>query len=272
MFGSNWYWGTTRKYIVLFGTLFNDIVITQEDTAGNITSSIKVPLSYGPQDKMLARIAQDPSLTKEAAITLPRMSFEYHDYKYDGDRKLNTLGRNVRKSDDVNKFLYQYNAVPVNLTFSLYIYVLNAEDGTKIIEQIVPFFRPDWTAQVNLIPDLDLAFKIPIVLNSCSVADKYDDKFTVRRSLIWTLGFTLKGYLFGPIKKAPIIKFANTRFFVGEPSDNSAVAATSVVTPGLLANGEATSNASLSISPLLIDVDDDWAAAIQTSGLILVEE
>ena len=272
MFGSNWYFGTTRKYIVLFGTLFNDIVITQDDTAGNIISSVKVPLSYAPKDKMLARVTEDPDLTKETALTLPRMSFEYHDYKYDGDRKLNTLGRNVRKSDDVNKFFYQYNAVPVNLSFSLYIYVKNAEDGTKIIEQIVPFFRPDWSAQVNLIPDLDLAFKLPIILNSCTSEDKYDDKFTVRRSLIWTLNFTLKGYLFGPIKKAPIIKFANTRFFVGEPSDNTETISTTVVTPGLFANGEPTSNVAMSISPLLIDVDDDWTYAIEHSGLILTEE
>jgi len=173
----------------------------------------------------------------------------------------------------VNKFFYQYNAVPVNLSFSLYIYVKDAEDGTKIVEQIVPFFRPDWSAQVNLIPDLDLAFKLPIILNSCKSEDTYDGAFTTRRALIWTLDFTLKGFLFGPIKKAPIIKFANTRFFVGNPTqDENDVISTVVVTPGLLANGEPTPSANASIDPLLIDVDDDWTYALTHSGVILTEE
>ena len=254
---------------MLFGTIFNDINITREDALGNIIDSIKVPLSYAPKDKMLARVNQDPSLTQEAAITLPRMSFEYHEYQYDGDRKLNTLGRNVKRSDDVNKFFYQYNAVPVNLSFSLYVYVKNAEDGTKIIEQIVPYFRPDWTAKVNLIPDLNFALDIPIILNSCQSQDVYDGSFLTRRALIWTLNFTLKGYLFGPIKKAPIIKFAEQNLRVGVPGDSSSIIDQTIVTPGLLANGEPTSNASASISPLLIDIDDDWMVAIRNSGLII---
>jgi T4-like virus Myoviridae tail sheath stabiliser len=273
MFGQQFYHGTTRKYIVLFGTIFNDIVITREDAEGNTVDSIKVPLTYAPKDKMLARVMQDPNLDKETAITLPRMSFEYKAPMYDGDRKLNTLNWTARKDDtDANKFMRMYEPVPMNFKFYLYVYVKNAEDGTKITEQIQPWFRPDWTAHINLIPELDISMKIPLILDSCTSEDHYDAGYLTRRALIWTLEFTLKGYLFGPIKKVPIIKFANTRFFTGTPEDSSDVVSMTTVTPGMFANGMPTSNAELSISPRLIEVDDDWDYAIQQSGLIITEE
>lgn len=267
MFGDNWYFGSTRKYITYFGSMFNDIVITRNDANGAIIDSIKVPITVAPKDKMLARVIADPTLTKGDAITLPIMSIDYHGYSYDSNRKLPTLGRNVRKSPDVNKFFYQYNAVPVDLSLSLYILVKNQEDGTKIIEQILPYFTPDWTAQLNLVPDLDLSFKVPLILDSCKVEDKYDGTFVERQSIIWSLEFTLKGWLFGPIKQAPIIKFANTRYFAGDPSENIAPIEYVSVTPGLLANGEPTSNADASISPLLIDLDDNWDYAIKKGNL-----
>lgn len=251
-----------------FGSLFNDIVITREDANGAIIDSIKVPITVGPKDKMLARVIQDPTLTKGDDITLPIMAIDYHGYNYDSERKLNTLGRNVRKSTDVNKFLYQYNGVGVDLSLSLYILVKNSEDGAKIIEQILPYFRPDWTASLNLIPELDLTFKIPLILDSTKVEDKYDGLYTERRAIIWSLDFTMKGWLFGPIKQAPIIKFANTRYFAGDPSENIAPVEYVSATPGLLANGEPTSNASASVSPLVIDLDDDWTYAIQKGNLM----
>ena len=219
---------------------------------------------------MLARVKMDPTLTKEAAIVLPIMSFEYHGYSYDNDRMLKTVNRHVRKSDDVNKFYYQYVPVPQDLSFSLYVYVKNAEDGTKIVEQILPYFRPEFTAQLYLVDDLDLAFKVPLVLNSCTVEDKFEGPEVQRRALVWTLNFTMKSWLFGPIKKAPIIKFANTRYFVGDPSENPAPVEYVATTPGLLPNGEPTSNAAASISPLLIDLDDDWTYAIQ-KGILITE-
>lgn len=215
---------------------------------------------------------QDPDLDKEAAITLPRMSFEYKEYIYDADRKLNTLNWKAAKDDvDASKFLRMYEPVPVNLKFFLYVYVKNAEDGTKIIEQIVPYFRPDWTAHVNLIPEINISLKLPIILESCQSEDHYDAGWLTRRALVWTLDFTLKGYLFGPIKKVPIIKFADTRFYTGQPGDASDVVSQTTVTPGMLANGSPTSNAELSIDPLLIRIDDDWSYCFEQSGLIITE-
>lgn len=275
MFGHQYYWGLTRKYVIYFGTLFNDIVITRQNPDGDTVDAIKVPLTYLSKDRMLARVIDDPNLDKEAAITLPRMSFEYHNYTYDGERKLNTLGGITRKDTDVNKFMYMYNPVPVNLDFSLYIYVKNNEDAAKIVEQILPFFRPDWTAKINLIPEIDYTWDIPVIFTGSNHTDvPYSTNLTERRVLIWTLNFTMKGLLFGPIKKRPIIKFSNTQFYFGNPNENtqSDVVSQVQVTPGLLANGDPTTNASLSISPLLIDIEDDWDYAVQHSGLIIVEE
>jgi hypothetical protein len=248
-------------------------VITREDSDGNLVDVIKVPLTYANKEKMLARITQDPNLTGEAAIVLPRMSFILHNYVYDGDRKLKTLNRTVIKDEsDVNKFKYQYQPVPYNLNFSLWIYAKNAEDCTKIMEQILPYFTPDWTARVNLVPEMDLAFAVPIVFNNCTSEEVYETNFITRQAIIWEMQFTMKTFMFGPIKKSPIIKFATTSARLGNEDEYSEVVDQVIVTPGLDANGNPTTNASISISPLLIDLEDDWDYAVQRSGLIIVEE
>lgn len=274
MFGQTFYHGTTRKYIILFAKLFSDIVITREDANNAVTASIQVPISYGPKDKMIQMINQDPDQTKAAAITLPLMSYNYGPYRYVEDKHLNTLGRHIRKdANNASNFNYVYNPVAMDLDFSLFVYVKNAEDGTKIIEQILPYFRPDWTAKVELIPEANISQNISIVLTSCSVEDHYDSaNINQRRALIWTLNFVLHGYLYGPEISAPIIKFANTRYFVGDPNTGSQVLSATITTPGLLANGEPTTNASASIDPKLIEVDDNWDYAIQNTGLILTEK
>ncbi len=289
MFGQTFYFGTIRKYIILFGTIFNDIIITRTDDSGTIAQAIKVPLTFAAKEKMLARIKQDPGLDQEAAIILPRMSFVYKGLKYDGDRKLNTVQRVVRKHDtDVNKFNYQYNPVPYNFNFSLYVYVKNAEDGTKIIEQILPYFTPEWSATVNIIPEHDIVVDIPIIIKGdATPEDQYEGEYTERRSIIWTIDFTLKGYLYGPIKKAPIIKFANTRFFAGNLISNTIAASvvssntidangynTDIVDlvqvyPGLDANGDPTTDPDVAIDPLLVDLEDDWDYVIEKSGLVI---
>jgi T4-like virus Myoviridae tail sheath stabiliser len=275
MFGHQFYHETTRKYIILFGSLFNDIVITRTDDANTVVDSIKVPLSYASKDKMLTRVNADPNLDKETALVLPRMSFVFHNYTYDADRKLNTLNRVVRKDEtNPNKFMTQYQAVPYNLPFSLYVYSKNNEDLTKIVEQILPFFKPDWTAKVNLIPEMDISMNISVVYKGNSTQDiPYEGALDKRRVMISTLEFDLKGYFFGPVKKTPIIKFANTHLYFGNPQDNTAsdIVGQVVVTPGMFANGSPTANAELSINPLLIEVDDDWEFAVSRSGLVIME-
>ena len=282
MFGHGvFYFSTIRKMVIYFGTIFNDLKITRTNADGDVVATLKIPLSYAPKDKMLARVDADPEITRQTAIYLPRMSFEMTGLAYDGARKLNTVSRQVVKDNsNANKLKAQYNPVPYNFDFNLYVYVKNAEDGTKIIEQILPFFTPDWTATVNLIPEMNIAMDIPIILNSLSMEDTYDGSFEERRAIIWTLNFTVKGWIYGPIVSKPIIKIANTQFFVPSGGSQANVAASVgetdvigrvTVKPGLDANGNPTSNPNTTINYSLIEVDDDFGYVITTEGIIMNE-
>lgn len=267
MFGQNFYFSLIRKYVILVGTLVNDMNIIRTDKSGNPTEIIKVPVTYGPKDKMLARVLEDPDISRQTAVpTLPMISFEMGQIRYDGTRKLNTVGKIAIKKD-ANTFKYQYNPVPYNFEFKVYIYVKNTEDGTKIIEQILPFFTPDWTTTVKLIPEVEEVKDIPIILNDVKYEDTYDKDFKQRRAIIWTLDLTLKGYLYGPVKTSGVIKFINTTFYIpnGVPDGQlqNAVGNTSpseriTIQPGLTVNGTPTSNISLTIPYSEIEASDDY--------------
>jgi hypothetical protein len=262
MFGHTFYHGTIRRYVVLFGTLFNDIYINRPDPKHNITHTVKVPVAYGPRDKVLARLTADPNLDRKPAIVLPRISFEMTDLRYAPERKLNTIGkRYVRDGDNANNIKYQYNPVPYDINFSLSVIVKNTDDGLRIIEQILPFFTPEWTSTVHLIPEMDITMDIPIILNDVSVDDQYEGAFDERRALVWNLSFTLKGYLYGPVRKAGIIKFANSSIFGTLGSTQSLSSITTQ--PGLLANGAPTSDINQTISRDMIYPDDDFGYIVQ---------
>lgn len=267
MFGQTFYHSLIRKYVILVGTLVNDIHITRTDKDGNTIFFLKVPVTYGPKDKMLARITQDPGIDRPTAtMPLPMISFEMGQMSYDKDRKLNTIHKVSVKSDDKNKFKYQYNYVPYNIAFKIYVYAKNAEDGTKIIEQILPFFTPDWTTTVNLISEMEETKDIPVILNKVSYSDNYDKDFKERRAIIWELDLTLKGYLYGPIKKSGIIKFVNVNLYTPSVPDgklayavgNTSIAEKVTVQPGLTANGQPTTNINETIPYTEISVDDDY--------------
>ena len=194
MFGTYFYHQTSRKMVVAFGSLFNNIEVRRTDSSDAVTEVIKIPLSYGPKDKMLVRISQDPNLNPKVALTVPRMGFELTSMTYDGARKLNTIGRNVKKGTTGLK--KQYNPVPYNWDFSLYVFVKNAEDGTQILEQILPFFTPDFTVTMTLVSGMSEKRDIPLVLNSVTSEDSYEGDFATRRSIIWTLSFIMKGFLY----------------------------------------------------------------------------
>ena len=183
--------------VVAFGSLFNTIEVRRTDSAGAVTEVVKIPLSYGPKDKMLTRISADPNLNPKVALTVPRMGFELTSMSYDGVRKLNTMNRNVKKGTTGLK--KQFNPVPYNWEFSLYVFVKNAEDGTQILEQILPFFTPDFTVTMTLISSMSVKHDIPLVLTSVTSEDTYEGDFATRRSIIWTLSFTMKGYLYPSI-------------------------------------------------------------------------
>ena len=266
MFGRTWHHDTLRKYVILFGTIFNDIWITRDNANGESIQTLKVPLSYGPKEKFLARLEGNPSLSNKVGVVLPRISFEMTSFQYDSERKLNTLNRLYRQptnngTDD--RIAYQYMPVPYNITFQMSIMVKNAEDGTRIIEQILPYFTPDWTPTVNLVPEIGATFDIPIILNDVNVTDTYEGSFEERRAIIWDLTFTLKGYLFGPTKKSGLIKHAqaNMRLTDSPTTANASTTANTVVVtarPGLTANGQPTSDPVLTIDYLDIKATDNY--------------
>lgn len=269
MFGQIWNHRTIRKYVIYFGTLFNDIYLTRDNADGSRQQTMKVPLNYGPKEKFLARLQGNPNLDREVAITLPRMAFEITGFKYAPERKLSSVGR-VRSQPSGNPDVmnYQYNPIPYDIQFSLYIMVKNAEDGTRIVEQILPFFTPEFTATLNINPDLGVKYDIPLVLNTVDQRDTYEGDFITRRAIIWTLNFTLNGYMFGPTRSQGVIKEAEINIRVPfvdmelATPINTDPTAIITVSPGLTANGEPTSNASLTIDKNLIKSTDNYGFII----------
>ncbi len=262
MLGSDFYHSLLKKYVTIFGLIFDSISISRFNSEGQVTERFKIPLAYAAKDKLLARVIQDPALNKPTSIDLPRMGFEYIGMTYDGDRKLNRVKKRVRPGTDANHFKIQYVPTPYNIQFALYIMVKNTEDGTKIIEQILPFFCPDFTATAHLVPEMDITEDIPIVLNGVSIEDRYEGALTERQVLIYTLSFTMKGYFYGPIVEKPIIKFVKFQQTVGNTSDGE-VSSRLSVWPGLDANGDPTSVFADSIDPNEIEYDSNYGFIVQ---------
>ena len=212
MFGDHFYHKQIRNTVIAFGTIFNNVNIKRLDSSGNPLQTLRVPLSYAPKEKFLARLDAQQDLTgddSKVAITLPRMSFEITGYSYDRTRKLNKnqkLGR-VTTNADTTKLNTQYSPVPYNVNFSLNVFVANSDDGLQIIEQILPFFQPDYT--VTMILDstyMDTKRDIPFILENVSYDDSYTGTLTSLRRIIYTLTFTAKIYMYGPISQSAIIK------------------------------------------------------------------
>jgi hypothetical protein len=218
MISNYFYHEIIRKTIIAFGTLFNDIQIKHKDNAGDDFSIITVPIAYGPIQKFLARLEQVPDLKRRAAITLPRISFEMTGIQYDAARKSSTMQtfRSVDKtSGDIVKI---FMPVPYNINFRLSIISKLNEDALQIVEQILPYFQPNFNITVDLISSIGEKRDIPIILNDISMEDNYEGDYTTRRNLIYTLDFTAKTYLFGPtgspndglIKKVQVDYYSNT--------------------------------------------------------------
>jgi hypothetical protein len=207
MLGQQFYHETIRKVVVAFGTMFNNIQVVRKDNTGKIVQSMKVPLAYGPRQKFLVRLAEDPDLSKQVAVSLPRIGFEIGGLSYDSARKLNRVQRFKKvKGANAKQLDSQYMPVPYNLELELYILAKNSDDALQIVEQILPYFQPDYSVTLNDIPEMDNKRDVPIILNSISYEDDYDGDFASRRSLIYTLNFTAKFYLYGPVTSSKVIK------------------------------------------------------------------
>jgi len=252
MLGQQFYHETVRNIIVAFGTMFNNIQIVRKDNSGVIQQSMKVPLAYGPKQKWLTRLDADPSLGSAAAITLPRLGFEIGSLTYDSTRKLNRVQKFKKvKSSSANadKLDTQFMPDPYNMDITLYAMSKNSDDALQIVEQILPYFQPDYTLTLNDMADMGIKRDVPIILNSVGYEDNYQGDFESRRAIIYTLAFTLKFYLYGPVTSSSVIKTVQVDQYTDMPDQSPKREQRYTVTP----------------SPASADADDDFGFNEATS-------
>ena len=221
MLGTYYYHEILRKTIISFGTIFNDIHIRHRDGAGKESSDMRVPLAYGPMQKFLARLEQQPDLNRATQLTLPRMSFETTNIAYDATRKGGIT--QTFKASDGNKLRKVFMPVPYNLGFELNILVKLNDDALQIVEQILPYFQPSFNVTIDLIGVIGEKRDIPIVLDSIQFQDDYEGDFATRRALIYTLNFTAKTYLFGPVSDSSegLIKKVQVDYYTSVDTENA---------------------------------------------------
>jgi len=263
---SPYYLGSLKNYVVYFGRIFNDIRITRNNEDGEQDTLVRVPLSYSGRDKNLLRVdIKDGSPEMENCppgfLVFPHMGFEMTGMEYDSDRNQGIHNKIVRKNDDdLDTVKRVFSPAPYNLSFSLYVMSKNIEDGNKIIEQIVPFFKPHFTSSVKISndPNIDITMDIPVNLDSITFEDKFRGELTERRNVFWTLNFTMSAYFYGPQTTKPIIKSSDMNFYVGNTSTTNTAVMSVTVTPGLDANGNPTSNSAVTIPSANIAIDSDF--------------
>jgi hypothetical protein len=213
---SPFYYKMMRKYVILMGNLFNNLSIVRLNSNNTERERIKVPIVFGPKERWVTRLASDPDLYRDFQITLPRMSFDITGYEYDSARKQNQLLR-MAKGDNASRVASGFMGVPYDINFELSIYARNIDDGAQIVEQILPYFNPDYTVTINPIAELGFLKDIPVILTGVNQNIEYIGGFDDVRYVNWTLGFVLKGYFFGPISKPKIIRKSIANIF-NDPS------------------------------------------------------
>ena len=188
-----------RSVIIGFGSMFNGIEIQHKNESDNTISTLRVPLAYGPTQKFLARIEQQANLNKSTQMSLPRMSFEFTDLQYDPTRKSTQTQQFVVKNSSGSEIKKGYVPVPYNMTIQLSIMTKLNDDMLQIIEQILPYFQPSYNLPINFLGDFKEKRDIPIQLDGITMEDDYEGNYETRRALVYTLTFTAKTFLFGPL-------------------------------------------------------------------------
>jgi hypothetical protein len=242
-----------RRTIISFGTLFNSITVKQTNSSDNVVSVVRVPLAYGPTQKFLARLEQSAELSKSTAMTLPRMSFEFTGLTYDSTRKVSTTQQyTVKDPDNGSESKKVFMPVPYNMQFELSIMTKLNDDALQIVEQILPYFQPAYNLSVELVESIQEKRDIPIILENITMQDDYEGDYTTRRVLLYTLRFTAKTYLFGPVTTATkdIIKKATVGYLSGTDTSNTTREITYSVVPRAVKNytGDAATTLSVDIS------------------------
>jgi len=207
MFGGHFYHATMRKSVAVFGTLFNNINVIRKAADGGVLNQIKVPLSYGPKEKFLSRLDQESGYKQSVALKLPRMGFEITSLAVDANQKLNKLNRIIEDhGSDTTKRKAINNYTSYDIGMSLYIMAKSQDDGLQIVEQILPYFTPDYTVSIKPVDNFAFTQDVPVILNSVNIDDSYEGDYTSRRVLIYQLDFTMKMKFYGPTGDKPIIR------------------------------------------------------------------
>ncbi len=243
MLGQQFYHETMRKVVVAFGTIFNNINLVRKNNDGTKIQTMKVPLAYGPREKFLARLREDADLTKQVAVTLPRIGFEIRGLAYDPSRKLNRVQQFKKVKGNTTKQLdTQYMPVPYNVDFELYVMAKQSDDALQIVEQILPYFQPDYTITIKDMTDMGIKRDVPLILNSVGYEDNYEGEFQQRRAIIYTMQFTAKFFLYGPVSSSKVIKTVQADSFTDMPDKSPKREQRYTVSP----------------SPATADADDDF--------------
>ena len=220
MLGTQFYNQAVRKTVVAFGTLFNNIEL-KKTVDGQVIETEKVPLAYGPKQKFLYRRQGNPTDGRKVAITLPRIYFEMTGIDYDAARKTPATQKyKTVINDNGNEVRTQYVPVPYNISFEVGILCKSQDDGLQILEQILPFFQPSFSMSLKFIPDMDEVRDVAVVLNSVDFDDDWEDDFSTRRSITYTMQFTAKSYIYGPYTKADVIRKSRIIETIGDTNVN----------------------------------------------------
>jgi hypothetical protein len=239
MLNQKFYWGTIRKAVIAFGNLFNNIHIDRRNDSGEVVQTLKVPLSYAPKSKFLARIAAQPQSFEQSFQTfLPRLAFEMTGIVYDPGRRISLVQQNRAVNSTSTTLNAQYAPTPYNISMVLYCYTKDQDDGLQIVEQILPYFNPDFNLSLNAIPALGIKNDLPIILDGVNYDDNYEESFTTRRAIIWTFNFTMKLNFYGPINRQGIIRSTTVNTFSDPALANKQQTFTASVDPNTAVPGD----------------------------------
>ena len=268
MFGEKCYHSLIKKYVSLFGSVFNDIVIERVDSSNATVQTIKVPIGYGPKEKYITRTVGDPNNQRLYQRHLPRMAFEIKTYRYANDRKLNTMG--VRRtvstdSNNVKTFASVPNPVPYDIHFKLEIMTKTVEDGLRIVEQILPYFTPDLIVKAKLLDEIDDIQEIPIFLVDVSDNDDYEKSFNEERLVTWKLDFIMKAFFYGPVNVGNSGLILTIRENLFSELTATVPFETITITPGQTANGEPTNTANNSVGNHDVDPSKPYGIIVDIS-------
>lgn len=271
MFGLVYYHQLTRSYVASFGTLFNDIYVQRLDTDGNRVQLLKIPIAYGPKEKWMRARVEQPDFDKQVGSQFPRISFELTGMTRDTERQITPHQKLGALHPDKDSLYSQFVAIPYNLRFTLYVMATNADDAVQIIEQIIPFFPPDWNLSTTPVDEMGYQDDTQVILDAdLGLEDDYTGDIIDTRIMTWTLQFTMRTKFYGPVKRQGLIKRTQVDFLIPEAASGEITAedmeraprsSRIVITPGLTANGEPTEDRTLSIPYSQIQATDDWGFA-----------